>query len=209
MGRPQRDRKRRQRLAMMTAATAVVSTGLASLSEPAEAYCAQTEGPWDVDAQNLKVHTSISNAHENAVSNGRAMWNGIASLQYTAPTYNVTSITPYDFTVSAASFEAVGWTDEPARTYSSGGGAGNHETSHTYMNSDWKWFTDGTMNQGNMYADVTTVSGHEFGHSSGLDHPNECGTPLSAAEQVAVMRVQWVYKWDVRPDDIAGIQAIY
>ncbi len=73
--------------------------------------------------------------------------------------------------------------------------------SEIYLNSLFTWYTDGTMNLNNHYADVRTVTLHEMGHMLGLAH--DC-TYTSA-----VMCVTWTSKWNPQTDDWNGINALY
>lgn len=49
---------------------------------------------------------------------------------------------------------------------------------------------------------------HEFGHSSGLNHPQLCGQ-LSQNEIDSAMYANWTKKWTTNIDDEWGIQSIY
>lgn len=98
-------------------------------------------------------------------------------------------------------------------SFGGSGAVGSHSYSLVRYNSDWVWFTDGTMSEEFGAADVKTVVLHEFGHTHGLDHPNNC-TDLpydlyTADERAAVMTPDFTKKWQINADDISLAQYYY
>jgi hypothetical protein len=194
----------RRRASRLGVAGAVVAGGVvASVPAPAGAFCLAGTTRWDSANQTLQVAGSINGGHHIAIANSVAFWNGVSNLHYNFPNFNFTSYK--DFNADALPFSFVGYpANVPGVTVNNSGAT--HSKSTVHLNSDFKWYTNGTMNEANRWADIGTVAGHEFGHSAGLNHPGVCGA-MTAAEHAAVMHPNWTTKWAINGDDIAALNA--
>ena len=184
----------------------------------AGAWCTGLSGganPWAGPSANHTMridNASISSAHWVAASNGAGMWNGVSGLTYGAVMMNGVY---GDFNLYATNFGAWGWPNVPGITFNYDS-AWNVEswpdTSHAYsqifLNNTWSWNTSGYLKQSSKNADVTTIVGHEAGHSAGLNHPGACHV-MCCNEPTSVMNATYTKKWAINSDDIGGLHVFY
>lgn len=184
----------------------------------AEAWCTGHNGGPNPRVGPIANHTmridnaSISSAHWVAASNGAGMWNGVSGLTYGAAMMNGIY---GDFNLYATNFGSWGFPNMPGITFNYDS-AWNVETwpdpSHAYsqifLNNAWSWNTSGYLNPSFQTADVTTVVGHEAGHSAGLNHPLECHA-MCCNEPTSVMNPSSTKKWAINSDDIGGLNVYY
>ncbi|HVF71805.1 MAG TPA: matrixin family metalloprotease [Chthoniobacterales bacterium] len=78
---------------------------------------------------------------------------------------------------------------------------GVREQTDTYFNTAYPW--DSYRGPLQAAEDFHRVAIHEFGHTLGLDHPNQAGQNVSAIMNSSVSNVE-----TLQPDDIAGAQAL-
>lgn len=196
------------RRTIVAAASAAVTLGLAvPHSEVALAYCSVGDRHQNHGA-GFRPPGGFSSTYYPAIQSSLSAWNGVANwtLTYISPNF----IGPLQDDMSYVSFTAAGYPDAPGQTNRWYSSSDPHLIVATVvaLNSDYTWNTTGTLNQSLKQADVQTVATHEFGHVIRLLHPEQCHTPLSTAENAAVMHVTWTKKWTINSDDIAGLRAI-
>ena len=76
------------------------------------------------------------------------------------------------------------------------------EETDTYFNTAYTW--DSYRGALRSAEDFHRVALHEFGHTLGLDHPDEAGQKVTA-----IMNSTVSYVDSLQPDDITGVQALY
>jgi hypothetical protein len=145
--------------------------------------------------------TGWTGAKQTAVMSSGPKWN---SVQDTFTLNYASSPTgPYQANVYLYNLDSIG-VFAPGATwdYGSTGDVYNIVGVNSALNSQWTWYTDGTLNQSLKKADVLTVTLHEMGHWMLLGHP--CAT-----QPGAVMCPNFVKKWNLTNDDIFGMQSLY
>jgi hypothetical protein len=189
------------------AAALAVSASLGGPVRPTAAYCTLYISKWYAATQTLTTLPNEIPAGWNAqVSAAVVQWNNIEpALFYHSPIFYTNNLG--DFNLWRADFSNNGWMDFPSVTFNTSNNS-PHVASNVYTNTDFSWNTTGVMNQNARNADVRTVTIHEFGHSSGLNHPQLCGQ-LSQNEIDSAMYANWTKKWTTNIDDDWGIQSIY
>jgi hypothetical protein len=198
-----------RRAAGLTLAIAVSFVGMFGGAKSAAAFCipSGTHPKWDSGYQTLLVRPGVPSSWNGAIMSSVFAWNGVRStLNYFNPQFNTTAAG--DFELRIVDFSDQGLGSDPGRTFNSTKYS-PHARSTIYLNSDYTWYTNGTMNYALKKADVQTVVTHEVGHASGLEHPDFCHEPPSPAEKSAVMTVTWTKKWTIGSDDRDGIRALY
>ena len=171
--------------------------------------------PWVGPSANHTMridNASISSAHWVAASNGAGMWNGVSGLTYGAAMMNGVY---GDFNLYATNFGSWGWPNVPGITFNYDSAWNveswpdpSHAYSQIFLNNTWSWNTSGYLNQSSKNADVTTVVGHEAGHSAGLNHPGACHV-MCCNEPTSVMNPTYTKKWAINSDDIGGLNVFY
>jgi hypothetical protein len=193
-------------LSRLTALAVLVATASSLVfNAPAAAWCNTDITKWSSPTQQLYVYYTVPSNWNSAINSSRSDWNGIDTLSYAYPIFSSHITT--NFNLFYSDFSNIGWPDVPGGTVNSSSSV-PHLSSTVRLNSDFTWNLTGQMDQAAYEADVRTVLTHELGHSSGLHHPNVCGSMTSDEEQ-AVMHPNWTKKWATNVDDDNGIRAIY
>lgn len=171
---------------------------------PAGAWCPTGQkwanaGPHDV----FNSTSSVPQGWNSALRDSAKAWNGVSNWSFNYYDWGQHGPPYQGGWVGAASFSQSGVKDDPGVTYTN---AGSMITgAQTYLNTDWQWNTNGTMDEKARKADVRNVAQHEFGHWIGLHHPNTCGP----SKPEAVMEPNFVTKYALSQDDIDGVRALY
>lgn len=145
--------------------------------------------------------TGWTGAKATAVQSVGPKWNAVAdtmTISYDPSPTGPYQVSVYRYDLDSLNLFAPGY----EWNYGSSGDIYNVVGADVVLNSTWTWYTDGTMSQSLKRADVLTVTLHEMGHAMVLGHP-------SSSQSAAVMYPQYVKKWNLTADDIAGMQALY
>ncbi|MQY03245.1 matrixin family metalloprotease [Actinomadura macrotermitis] len=194
----------------LAAAVAAGPLVVVSAATPAAAYCFNGIGRWYYNGYTLHARTSIPSSWNGSIKSAMKQWSGIrgSSLRYYGPQFRSNVPNP-EFQIDRGNFQRLGLPDVPGIAV--GSTTQRHRSTAVMLNSQFRWYTNGTMNQSQRKVDVWTIAVHEMGHASGLAHPypsSGCGQPTQA-EKAGVMYVTWKKKRYPNSDDKAGIARRY
>lgn len=160
------------------------------------------------------VSTNVNDSWNDAARSSFTQWSerGGSSLFVGAVTNWPPSAVDQPLEMMMRDFVSAGYDDSsPGRAgASSYRPSPNHELARVYMNSNWKWRTDGQFDQSGREADFRTVGTHEVGHTLGFDHPfASCGNGMSDVERASVMNPTFTRKWYLTSNDVSGVADLY
>jgi hypothetical protein len=120
-----------------------------------------------------------------------------------------------DIDIVPLDFSTLGWDNVPGNTTWNGGSPITYSVA--WLNKDFTWHTDGTMNENTDDADVRTITAHEVGHALGWNHKidalgsgcDSSGTGEGKVTHSSVMCVDWTQQWSTSSDDRNGMQNKY
>lgn len=199
------------RAILVYGAAFLLASAVSHVQSPSVAAWCPIPGPdrWQENVYNMHIQDFVPKGWENAIVASAKQWNGTSKVHYwpviDSPQY-------WNFNFDTRDFLWYGWNNAApgiTRNYNHDWLSGRHNNSDVSLNTNFTWNLVGNMNQAQMKADVRTVSVHEIGHSTGLDHPKRCGPPVTVDEQNAAMTVAWVQRWTTRVDDDNGNRALY